>query len=168
MFVNVLKRKNWVFRPFAMILEIELRCLPFLFIIFEKFLHIDWCLPVVNSIYGRRKPLLSERHRKVCLQFEKKKHLKDCQTVRNKIELFSLNCKCHVWREIGTAHHLPSTIPTVKHEGGSIMLWGCFAALGIGQVVWIDRKLNGHKVQRWWWVELGQRSKVHLPTGQGP
>ena len=33
-----------------------------------------------------------------------------------KIELFGLNAKCHVGRK-------PGTIPTVKHGGGSIMLF---------------------------------------------
>jgi hypothetical protein len=46
-----------------------------------------------------------------------KRHPKDSQTMRNKIEPFGLNAKCHVWRK-------PDTIPTVKHGGGSIMLWG--------------------------------------------
>ena len=38
-----------------------------------------------------------------------------------KIELFGLNAKCHVSRK-------PGTILTVKHGGGSIMLWGSFSA----------------------------------------
>ncbi len=42
-----------------------------------------------------------------------------------KIELFGLNSKRYVWRKPGTAHHLSNTVPTVKHGGGSIMLWGC-------------------------------------------
>ena len=55
-----------------------------------------------------------------------------------KIELFSLNAKCHVWRK-------PGTIPTVKHGGGSNMLWGCFAAAGTGKLVRIEGKMNGAK-----------------------
>ena len=55
-----------------------------------------------------------------------KRHI-DSQTMRNKIlwsdeikiELFGLNVKRHVWKK-------PDTIPTVKHGGGNIMLWGCF------------------------------------------
>ncbi len=43
-----------------------------------------------------------------------------------KIELFGLNSKRYVWRKPGTAHHLSNTVPTVKHGGGSIMLWGVF------------------------------------------
>ncbi len=47
-----------------------------------------------------------------------------------KIELFGLNSKRYVWRKPGTAHHLSNTVPTVKHGGGSIMLWGVFQLQG--------------------------------------
>uniref|UniRef100_A0AAZ3RW96 Transposase n=1 Tax=Oncorhynchus tshawytscha TaxID=74940 RepID=A0AAZ3RW96_ONCTS len=55
-----------------------------------------------------------------------------------KIELFGLNCKCHIWRK-------PGTIPTVKYGGGSTMLWGCFSAAGTGRLVRIEAKMNGAK-----------------------
>ncbi|KAK1803211.1 hypothetical protein P4O66_021730, partial [Electrophorus voltai] len=40
------------------------------------------------------------------------------------------------------AHHLANIIPTVKHGGGSIMLWGCFSAAGTGRLVRVKGKLN--------------------------
>uniref|UniRef100_A0AAZ3S129 Transposase n=1 Tax=Oncorhynchus tshawytscha TaxID=74940 RepID=A0AAZ3S129_ONCTS len=73
-----------------------------------------------------------------------KRHLKDSQTMRNKIlwsdetkiELFGLNAKSHVWRK-------PGTIPTVKHGGGSIMLCGCFSAAVTGRLGRIEGKIYG-------------------------
>ena len=55
-----------------------------------------------------------------------------------KIELFGLNAKRHVWTKAGT-------IPTVKHGCGSIKLWGCFLAVGIGRLVRIERKMSEAK-----------------------
>jgi hypothetical protein len=75
-----------------------------------------------------------------------------------KIELFA---KCHIWRK-------PCTIPTVKHGGGSIMLWGCFSAAGTGRLIRIKAKLNRAKYRETLDEDLLQRVKVHLPTGQLP
>ena len=53
-----------------------------------------------------------------------------------KIELFGVNAKCHIWRK-------PGTIPTVKHGGGSMMLWGHYSEAG--RLVRIEAKMNGAK-----------------------
>lgn len=37
------------------------------------------------------------------------------------------------------------TIPTVKHCGGSIMLWECFSPAGTGKLVRIEGKMDGAK-----------------------
>ena len=62
-----------------------------------------------------------------------------------KIELFGLNAKLNIWSKPGTAHHLANTILTVKHGGGSTMLWGCFSAAGTGRLVRIEEKRNTAK-----------------------
>ena len=58
----------------------------------------------------------------------------------NKIELFGLNAKCHVWSK-------PGTIPKAKNGGGSIMQWGCFSAAGTGKLVRIKAMMNGAKLR---------------------
>ncbi|MCI4379917.1 hypothetical protein PGIGA_G00233920 [Pangasianodon gigas] len=62
-----------------------------------------------------------------------------------KIELFGLNAKRYVWRKPNTEHDPEHTIPTVKHGGGSIMLWGCFSPAGKGKLVRVDGKMDGAK-----------------------
>ena len=55
-----------------------------------------------------------------------------------KIELLGLNAKLPIWRT-------PGTYPTVKHDGGSIMLWGCVSAAGTERLVRIEAKMNRDK-----------------------
>ncbi|GFU14145.1 transposable element Tcb2 transposase [Trichonephila clavipes] len=43
-----------------------------------------------------------------------------------------------VSRKLNTSHHPKHTIPTAKHGGGSVMVWGCMAASGMGKLVFID------------------------------
>ncbi|CDQ72544.1 unnamed protein product [Oncorhynchus mykiss] len=39
--------------------------------------------------------------------------------------------------------HQKNTIPTVKHGGGNIMLWGCFSAKGPGRLIRVKERMNG-------------------------
>ncbi|CAJ0961857.1 unnamed protein product [Ranitomeya imitator] len=42
-----------------------------------------------------------------------------------------------------TELHPSNTIPTVKHGGGNIMLWGCFSAKGPGRLIRVHEGMNG-------------------------
>jgi hypothetical protein len=55
-----------------------------------------------------------------------------------KIELFGHHDHHYVWRKKGEACKSKNIIPTIKHGGGSIMLLGCFAAGGTGELHKID------------------------------
>ncbi|CAJ0919495.1 unnamed protein product, partial [Ranitomeya imitator] len=98
---------------------------------------------------ARKVPLLSKRHVKARLQFAYD-HLEDSETDwfkvlwpdETKIEIFGANHTRDVWRLDGTAYDPKNTIPTVKHGGGSIMLWGCFSAKGPGHLVCIHGKID--------------------------
>uniref|UniRef100_A0A8K9XU40 Tc1-like transposase DDE domain-containing protein n=1 Tax=Oncorhynchus mykiss TaxID=8022 RepID=A0A8K9XU40_ONCMY len=102
-----------------------------------------------NLAFMEEWPFLKDIHKNGCLKFATS-HLGDTPNMwkkvlwsdETKIELFGNNAKRYVWRKSNTAEH---TIPTVKHGGGSIMVWACFSSAGTGKMVKIDGKMDGAK-----------------------
>lgn len=44
----------------------------------------------------------------------------------------------YVWRKANTEFDIKNTRATVKHGGGSVMVWGCMSSAGVGQLHFID------------------------------
>ncbi len=104
----------------------------------------------LKSCSARRVPLLKPVHVQARLKFARE-HLDDPEedwenviwSDETKIELFGKNSTCHVWRRKNAELHPKNTIPTVKHGGGNIMLWGCFSAKGPGRLICVKERMNG-------------------------
>ncbi|KAK3549753.1 hypothetical protein QTP86_007766 [Hemibagrus guttatus] len=104
----------------------------------------------LKSCSARRVPLLKPVHVRVHLKFARE-HLDDPEedwenviwSDETKIELFGKNSTCRVWRRKNAELHPKNTIPTVKHGGGNIMLWGCFSAKGPGRLIRVKERMNG-------------------------
>ncbi|KAI3353248.1 hypothetical protein L3Q82_019780, partial [Scortum barcoo] len=104
----------------------------------------------LKSCSARRVPLLKPVHVQARLKFARE-HLDDPEedwenviwSDETKIELFGKNSTCRVWRRKNAELHPKNTIPTVKHGGGNIMLWGCFSAKGPGRLIRVKERMNG-------------------------
>ncbi len=108
------------------------------------------CRQGLKSCSARRVPLLKPVHVQARLKFARE-HLDDPEedwenviwSDETKIELFGKNSTCRVWRRKNAELHPKNTIPTVKHGGGNIMLWGCFSAKGPGRLICVKERMNG-------------------------
>jgi transposase len=88
----------------------------------------------------RKKPLLSAKHRKARLNFAKKYRnwtVKDWEQV-----FFSDETKFNCWRRRGELLQNYHVVPTIKHGGGSNMVWACFCAAGPGYICQIEGAMN--------------------------
>lgn len=53
-------------------------------------------------------------------------------TDETKMEIFAKVHQLYFYRRKNEAYQEKKTVATVKHGGGSVMFWGCFAASGTG------------------------------------
>ena len=47
-----------------------------------------------------------------------------------------------VWRTPGTRFNVKNMVPSIKHGGGGLMMWGCFSGKGLGPLIKINGKMN--------------------------
>ncbi len=100
----------------------------------------------------RRKPLLKMMHKKARKQFAEDKQTKDMDywnhvlwSDETKINLFGSDGVKRVWRQPGEEYKDKCVLPTVKHGGGSVMVWGCMSAAGTGELQFIEGTMNANK-----------------------
>lgn len=102
-----------------------------------------------NGRIARRKPYINERNRKKRLLFARAnvgKKISWWQDVifcdESKFNVFGSDGMERVWRKPNKELDVKNVKATVKHGGGSIMVWGCIAAAGVGNLVEIDTTMD--------------------------
>ncbi len=83
-------------------------------------------------------------HKKACKQFAEDKHIKDIDywnhvlwSDESKINLFGSDGVKRVWWQPGEDYKDKFVLPSVKHVGGSVKVWGCMSAAGTGELQFI-------------------------------
>lgn len=99
----------------------------------------------LKSKFARKRPYISKANKAKRLKFAQKyadKPLEFWKTVlwsdESKFELFNRKRRERVWCRSGEALQDRHIQGTVKHGGGNVMVWGCFAWSGVGSLVKID------------------------------
>ena len=105
----------------------------------------------VHGCHPRRKPLLKTIYEKARKQFAENistKHMDYWNHVlwsdEMKINLFGSNGFKHVWWQPGEEYKDKCVMPTVKHGGGNVMVWGCMSAAGVGELYFIVGNMNSN------------------------
>ncbi len=88
-------------------------------------------------------------HKKACKQFAEDKQTKDMDywnhvlwSDETKINLFGSGGVKR--RQPGEVYKDKCVLPTVKHGGGSVMVWGCMSAAGTGELQLIEGTMNAN------------------------
>jgi len=118
------------------------------------------------SRFAAQKPLLTRRHRALHVAFAKKNVNKTLEfwsrvsfTDETRIAIRNNCSRTRLRRKIG--ERLQFVTPTVKHAP-AVMLWGCFAANGVGRIRFLDK---GESCNSTWYLKvLGQQVKWSAST----
>jgi hypothetical protein len=101
---------------------------------------------------ARRKGWISEVNRKKRLQFAKDHQNKPAEfwdkvifSDESKFNIFGSDGRQTVWRKKNTELDPKNLKATVKHGGGSVMVWGCMSAAGVGKLHFIEGIMDHKK-----------------------
>ncbi len=90
-------------------------------------------------------------HKKACKQFAEDEQTKDMDywnhvlwSDETKVNLFGSDGVKHVWWQPGKEYKDKCVLPTVKHGGESVMVWGCMSAAGTGELQFIEGTMNAN------------------------
>lgn len=103
----------------------------------------------MRSVVKRKRPLLKKAHRKARLDFAYKyQHwtVEDWKMVlwsdETKVNRIGSDGRVYTWKRIGEPLTDRTTTPTVKHGGGSVMVWGSMGWNGAGILTEVEGKMD--------------------------
>lgn len=102
-----------------------------------------------SSRIARKKPLISKVNKTKRLNFAKE-YINKTEDFwdgvlfsdESKFNIFQSDGRIRVWRKPNTELEKNNVVRTVKHGGGGVMVWGCMAASGVGNLVFIDGTMD--------------------------
>ncbi|GBN23761.1 Transposable element Tcb1 transposase [Araneus ventricosus] len=102
-----------------------------------------------KSRVARKKPFISLQNQKKRLEFAKTHQLKTNNFIpkiifsdESKFNIFGNDGRRTVWRKPIPLWIQKNLRPAVQQGGGSVMVWGCMASTGVGNLVFIDGIMN--------------------------
>lgn len=102
-----------------------------------------------NNRAPRIKPLISPKNKQRRLEFANRYYSHGPEFWNNvifadesKFNVFGSDGKVRVWRKKNEELNLKNLQASVKHGGGSVMVWGCMAANGVGNIYVIDGNMD--------------------------
>ena len=97
----------------------------------------------------KRKPIIVERNQKKRQEFARQHVMKDMDFWKrvmfcdeSQFKIFGSNCRQFVWRKPNETLNKINLQPTVKRGGGGVMVWGCMSASGVGNLHFIEGKVE--------------------------
>ncbi len=106
-------------------------------------------------------------HKKARKQFAEDKQTKDMDywnhvlwSDETKINLFGSDGVKRVWRQPGEEYKDKCVLPTVKHGGGSVMVWGCMSAASTGSYSSLREPWMPTCTVTYWSRRLGRRAGI--------
>lgn len=127
------------------------------------------------GLFGRigvKKPLISKKNQRARLQFaenHKDWTVQDWKKVlfsdESKFKLFGSDGKQYVRRPVGARYDCKYQIPTVKHGGGGVMVWGAFSYEGLGPLVEIEGVMDRFVYKDILDKQMLPHAKDNMPPG---
>lgn len=102
-----------------------------------------------KNSFAKKKPLISKKNQKKRLDFARLHASKDISfwksilwSDESRYKVFGSDGRLRVWRKPLQSLKMQNLNPTVKHGGGSCMVWGCMAFSGAGKLEFIEGIMN--------------------------
>lgn len=97
--------------------------------------------PLVTPVQQQRRRQWAQTHR----NWTQRQWNKVLWSDESSFKIFSAPAAQRVRRRTGEAFRNQCIVPTVKHGGGSVMVWGCMTAAGVGRLTCVDGTINAAK-----------------------